>query len=90
MYDQKDRLHSKKIHGIKKCRNRAMRSAIIKKGSQDEQQRQTTTTLITSKTLCPFKKQHKNKVKIAFGKTKTKQKTFTSVEKMRDQSLTSP
>ena len=53
-----------------------MRSAIIKKGSQDEQQRQTTTTLITSKTLCPFKKQLKNKVKIAFGKTKTKQNNF--------------
>ena len=51
-----------------------MRSAIIKKASQDEPQNQTTkTTLITSKNLCPFFKKLINKVKIPSDITETKQ-----------------
>ena len=46
VYEQKDRLQRKQLCGVKKCHIRLMRSAIIKKASQDEQQNQTTTTLI--------------------------------------------
>ena len=44
VYEQKDRLQRKQLCGVKKCHIRLMRSAIIKKASQDEQQNQTTTT----------------------------------------------
>ena len=36
MYEQKDRLERKKFSGVTKCRNRMIRSAIIKKADEDE------------------------------------------------------
>ena len=38
VYEQKYRLQRKYFSGVKKCRIRLMRSAIIKKARQDEQQ----------------------------------------------------
>ena len=78
MYEQKYRLQrGSAFSGVKKCCTGMIRSAIIKKARQDEQENQTTTTnLIKSKTICPFikKKLRINiKVKIASDKTQTEQ-----------------
>ena len=63
-----------------------MRSAIIKKASQDEQQNQTTitTNIKFIQNLCHFSKQkHIKKVKIASDNTETKQNNlyFTRKDK---------
>ena len=70
-----------------------MRSAIIKKASQDEQQNQTTIkqTLMISNVLCPFlQKKLINMVKIASDKAETKQKICISLKKRWDQCKISP
>ena len=57
VYEQ--RSHPTQINNwSEKCPTRLMRSVIIKKASQDEQQNQTrtTTNINSSKTLCPFEK----------------------------------
>ena len=54
-----------------------MRSAVIKRKSQDEHQNQITTrTFITTKTLCPLKKLN-NKVKIASNKIQFKENNIS-------------
>ena len=59
-----------------------MRSAIIKKASQDEQQNQTTTTTNINyiQNLCPFKKIN-NKVRIESDTTETKQNNLNFTKK---------
>ena len=59
-----------------------MRSAIIKKASQDEQHNQSTKqqTFIMSKTLCPFEKKLQ-KLKKASNKTETKQNNLCFTRK---------
>ena len=65
-----------------------MRSTIIKKASQDEQQNQTTITTNFNyiQNLCPIKKKLQ-KIKVASDKTETKQNNFYSLGKIWVHSL---
>ena len=71
----------------KKCHIRLIRSAIIKKTSQDGQQNQTTTKIICIQNLMSNLKKNNKQVKRASDKTETPQKTCTSIEKIWDQSI---